>query len=297
MNLLVSIILPCYNMGKFLEKALSSIDQQTYGHWEVIIVDDHGPQDGTREIAERFFRSQPHRRVEFIRHSENQRLGATRNTGVQAAKGDLIAFLDPDDYWLPEHLAAHVDLHQKDTGLIVSSSSMEILVEDGLEGFPEVFQYSEWERSSFPASLAVRSRINPSAVVMKKEKFLAVGGFDTNPDLHMVEDYDLWFRLVNEGARFRILPDVTAVYRKHAGAATIPANRMLSQNRTQALAGKHFRQWLPSLAHCVFLLSERSGRLEQRLLRIEKSFGYRLQNAGRRLVRPVLGLFAKERKS
>ena len=70
-NLLVSVIIPCYKMGGYIAEALESIGKQTYENWEVIAVDDCGPEDGTREIVESFAADQPQHRVEYIRHKEN----------------------------------------------------------------------------------------------------------------------------------------------------------------------------------------------------------------------------------
>ena len=65
---LVSIIIPCYKMGKYIGEALESVGNQTYAHWEVIAVDDCGPEDGTKEIIESFAECHPQHRIEFIRH-------------------------------------------------------------------------------------------------------------------------------------------------------------------------------------------------------------------------------------
>ncbi len=287
---LISVVMPCYKMGQFIAEALESVGKQSYTNWEVIAVDDCGPEDGTREIVEKFAQRHTRHRVEFIRHPENRRLGATRNTAVEAALGKLIAFLDPDDYWLPNHLEAHILARETDPEIDVSGSSMRVLLEDGITGWPQVWGYSAWEASYFPATLSLRSAINPSAVVINRNTFLKAGGFDTSPELHMVEDYDLWFRLQRNRAKFYILPEITGVYRKHEGAATAPSQKEASQQRSEALAAKHYKQWLPSLAFSTYCLSERVGHLENRVKWIEKSLAFRVEAGVRRFMKKLLQL-------
>ena len=87
----VSVIIPCYNHAHYLCRAVQSVLAQTYADWEAIIVDD-GSTDNTREVATRF--SDP--RVRYI-YQENRGLSAARNTGISAAQGSYLAFLDADD--------------------------------------------------------------------------------------------------------------------------------------------------------------------------------------------------------
>lgn len=98
----VSIILPTYNRAKFLPQAFASIQSQTFTDWELIVVDD-GSTDNTRELVEELTRgwSQP---VRYHRQ-ENQGAYGARNTGLDLARGEYVAFYDSDDAWLPHHLA------------------------------------------------------------------------------------------------------------------------------------------------------------------------------------------------
>ncbi|NBY20049.1 glycosyltransferase family 2 protein [bacterium] len=100
---LVSIIIPCYKAEKELPSALDSIARQTHTNWEVLVVNDCW-QDSTEDIVNQFQKSYPNNPFKFFRHSKNEGLGATRNTGIKAAAGDFVAFLDHDDRWDPKHL-------------------------------------------------------------------------------------------------------------------------------------------------------------------------------------------------
>ncbi len=98
----VSIILPTYNRARFLPQALSSIRDQQFSDWELIVVDD-GSTDETRDVVPRLTAefAQP---VRYI-YQENQGAYGARNTGLDHARGKYIAFYDSDDVWLPHHLA------------------------------------------------------------------------------------------------------------------------------------------------------------------------------------------------
>ncbi len=90
-----SVIMPTYGVEKYIKKAIESIRAQTFGDWELIVVDDCG-RDRSVEIAEA--EAQKDERIRIVRHEKNQGLSAARNTGIQKAKGEYIWFMDPDDY-------------------------------------------------------------------------------------------------------------------------------------------------------------------------------------------------------
>lgn len=97
---LVSVIIPCYNRASIIRLAIDSVWRQTFGDWELIIVDD-GSSDNLTE-ALRIYDEDP--RIRLVRHSRNLGEPAARNTGIAAALGRFVAFLDSDDEWLPQKL-------------------------------------------------------------------------------------------------------------------------------------------------------------------------------------------------
>ncbi len=98
---LVSIITPSYNSEKFISETIQSVQNQTHQNWEMILVDD-GSQDKTVEIIESFITND--NRIQLHKLQTNSGAGIARNTAIQLAKGDYIAFLDADDFWKPEKL-------------------------------------------------------------------------------------------------------------------------------------------------------------------------------------------------
>ena len=105
---LVSVIMPFLNVARFLEESIESVRAQTYPHWELLLCDD-GATDGGSDIARRYAALDP-ARIRHLAHADGATHGAsaTRNLGIAAARGELIALLDGDDVWLPNKLQDQV---------------------------------------------------------------------------------------------------------------------------------------------------------------------------------------------
>lgn len=134
-NDLVSIIMPSYNCGHFLEESIRSIQAQTYPNWELIIVDDCSTDDTTERVS---VMVEQDSRIHFCRNEYNVGAAHTRNRALREAKGRWIAFLDSDDIWEPEKLEKQIafmerngysfsytgyqeiDENSKETGVVVS---------------------------------------------------------------------------------------------------------------------------------------------------------------------------------
>ncbi len=178
----VSVIIPTYNRAAWLPHAIDSVLQQERPPDELIIVDD-GSEDETPEIVRRY--------ADVIYVQQEQKgPSAARNTGVEIASGEWVAFLDSDDRWLPKKLLRQLDfLHQN-------------------PDFRAVYTNERWIRNGTFVNQGKRHKkyggeiylhclplciISPSSILMHKPLFQELGGFD--PDLPACEDYDLWLRL------------------------------------------------------------------------------------------------------
>lgn len=181
-----SVIIPVYDQPELLRDALESVFEQTYDGFEAVVVDDNSSAD--IEVVVREF---PDARI--VSHEENRGAGAARNTGIEAARGTFLAFLDADDIWEESKLEKqrHVFEERGDAlGLVYTG-----FVQYELDG-------TEWKR--YPdASGAIyteeleRDRIHPTSTVMVRRDILEkVGGFDT--DLPSRQDYDLWIRITEQ---------------------------------------------------------------------------------------------------
>ena len=121
----VSVVMPVYNVERYVGEAIASVLAQTYEDFELIIVDDGG-QDQSMEICEQF----DDERI-FIVRQKNRGLAGARNTGIAAARGKFIALIDSDDRWLPEKLALHVIHLENNPQLGVSFSPSRFIDGDG----------------------------------------------------------------------------------------------------------------------------------------------------------------------
>ena len=121
---LVSVIIIFFNASDFIQIAIESVLAQTYEHWELLLVDD-GSNDGSTEIALRFA-SENSAQIKYFEHDGHQNLGmsAARNLGIRKVKGDYIAFLDADDYWLPNKLDVQISIldSQPEAGMLFGST-------------------------------------------------------------------------------------------------------------------------------------------------------------------------------
>jgi glycosyltransferase involved in cell wall biosynthesis len=179
----ISVIIPVFNRVNLAGRALASVYTQSRPACEVIVVDD-GSSDGTGEYVGKRF---PQAR--YIRQS-NQGVSAARNRGIAAARGDWLAFLDSDDEWLPQKLAAQCQMLQANPRYRMCHSN-EIWVRRGRRANP-MRKHAKSGGNIFQRCLP-RCVISPSSVIVHRSVMETVGGFDEA--LPVCEDYDLWLRL------------------------------------------------------------------------------------------------------
>jgi len=113
-NPLVSIVIPTYKRPQFLERAITSITQQTHENWELLVVDDNEEESDFRRETEQLMAAYAsHPRVRYLKHQKNRGGSAARNTGIENARGEYIAFLDDDDEWLPRKLERQLEVFSR----------------------------------------------------------------------------------------------------------------------------------------------------------------------------------------
>lgn len=236
----VSVCIPAYKMGAFISEALESVCQQTYQNVEVIIVDDAGPDDGTEQITRSFVAESRNGERKVIRHEKNQGVSASRNTAIANSTGDFVAFLDPDDIWLPHFLETAVDIFSNPDidaicgNCIIFSGPTPNTASLNLSG---ALAFSQQEPLWFPASISARNFIQPSGAIVRKDIINKIGGFTLDPNLQHVEDWDLWIRLIQAGSTFAFILQPVCLYRKHQNGAT--ANVPLMEKRISRLINTH----------------------------------------------------------
>jgi glycosyltransferase involved in cell wall biosynthesis len=210
----ISVVIPAYNAEQYIRTAIESCLNQTYAPIEIIVVDD-GSTDGTAAVAESF--PSP---VRAVRLPENMGLSTARNRGVQASTGDWIAFLDADDWFLPDKLERQRRCAQENGKAALIYSGFRIIAVDGSETDGLFIS----PRELLPM-LRYRNRLNICSVLLRRNAFDAVGGFD--PALRTAQDWDFWLRIV---ARYSVesltaIPEPLVAYRRVPGSLSSSAIR------------------------------------------------------------------------
>jgi glycosyltransferase involved in cell wall biosynthesis len=209
---LVSVVLPTYNREALLRESVESVFAQTYGHWELIVIDD-GSTDGTRDYLGSL--SDPRVRVILEEHSGNP--PKVRNVGMAAARGGYIAFQDSDDLWVREKLAIQLEALRSHPECGWSYTDAEYIDERGQEiripGRPRWAPCSGWILEDL---IELRAGIPLPSVVVERRVIEVVGGF--NEALRRREDIDLWIRLAEHSQAIAV-PARLMKARHHPGNA------------------------------------------------------------------------------
>jgi glycosyltransferase involved in cell wall biosynthesis len=219
----ISIIIPAYNVEPFLAEALASVQRQTYREFEVIVVDD-GSTDRTSEIARQFVEKDT--RFILLRQ-KNAGEPAARNTALKRACGEWIAFLDADDVWLPEKLAAQLDLLKQEPRANLLFS--DYFLWDGQNDLSR--RYSDphkFPNGDVSQQLIFFDLFGMSTVMIKREVLDVVGLFDV--ELPLAVDWDLWLRIAEHGLCAKGVRQPMARYRLWPGQISRNTIRMCEGN-------------------------------------------------------------------
>lgn len=185
--MLISVVIPTFNRCGFVREAVASVCVQRGVAYETIVVDD-GSTDGTAEVLEREFGGCVH-----LVRSENRGVAAARNLGVASSRGEVVAFLDSDDLWMPEKLREQVRFLVEHPEAEICQTQ-EIWMRNGVRVNP-CGHHRKPSGDIFGPSLR-RCLVSPSAVMMRRSLFERLRGFDES--LPVCEDYDLWLRTARD---------------------------------------------------------------------------------------------------
>lgn len=209
----VSVVIPTYNSAKYLGQAIRSVLGQGHKDVQVIVIDD-GSSDQTEEVVRVSGSS-----VDYVRQA-NRGPAAARNRGIEISRGEFVAFLDADDYWLPGKLDRQVGLLSQQSDVTACHTAFMVSQREGERG--RVRRY--WRRAGYHPSLRELLRddcVNTSTLMMRRAALSKVGWFDET--LRTSEDWNLWLRLKLSGHRLYYLPEALAVTRHHGGNLHVTA--------------------------------------------------------------------------
>lgn len=216
----VSVIIPTYkNRGGLIDSIESALSQNYDGLIEVIVVDDNDPRSTFRKHTEELMEQyKDNAKVKYIRHEVNKNGAAARNTGIRAAKGDLIAFLDDDDLFLAGKLSKQVkylECHKDKSAVYCHArrgntiASTAILEGDGSRDI-----------------LLLQSNFFTPSLMFRREALEAINGFDESFRRH--QDYELLLRFFAAGYKIGCIPEVLIEIGKNQGE-NIPTGEKVNQ--------------------------------------------------------------------
>jgi glycosyltransferase involved in cell wall biosynthesis len=232
----VTVMIPCHNLGAYLDEAVDSVLAQTFQDFDIIVVDDGSTDEGTRRLLASYDRP----RTRVIRSAENRGLPAARNLALKQTRALYICALDADDRLAPACLEKSVRVLDDDPSVAFASHWVRTFGDEEREWTPE--------RCDLAAVLDMNT-INGAALT-RRDAILAVGGWD-EAMRDGCEDWDLWLRLLERGFRGTIIPEVLFHYRRRTGSMS----RVMSQADVQMrvfgyILEKHrdsYRRHLPEL--------------------------------------------------
>lgn len=206
---IVSVIIPTYNRAHIIGRTVGSVLNQTYGNFEIIVIDD-GSTDQTRDAVMRF----NDRRIRYVQQEYAGLPAICRNRGLRLAGGEYVAFLDSDDLWLPQKLSRQIEFMRNNpqaflvySRCFVQEDGKVVAVEPRRPKSGYVFE-DLYLAYNFIPCLTVMMR-NPGS---HKDYF-----FDEHPQLKAAEDYDLWLTIAM-GERIGYIDEPLAIYVKHRGS-------------------------------------------------------------------------------
>jgi glycosyltransferase involved in cell wall biosynthesis len=287
----VSVIIPCYNHGQYLEEALESLERSTYPHLEVIVIDDGSTEKETMDHLERLrgykVKGQP---VKFVRQA-NQGLSATRNNGIRMSTGAFILPLDADD---------RIDetFIEKCVWVLTKYSHVSIV-------YPSVQHFGSRNDRWYPRPYDFQALLHDNFMIatsmFRKQVWEDVQGYDES--LPAYEDWDFWIRAGDKGHQGYWLREPLFFYRKKEESMLVEANKrrkqlvktlrrknkdifkrhLGSQGRNAGAGGSKFRKWLGQRKWQLFVLYTKVAS------KVPTAVKDRLRNLIKPLVRKIFG--------
>ncbi|SMF75411.1 glycosyltransferase family 2 protein [Pseudobacteriovorax antillogorgiicola] len=196
-----SIIIPTFNHGYCLPRAIKSVLNQTFQDFEIVIVNNYS-SDNTVAVVETFKDS----RIKLLNFRNNGVIAASRNHGIKNSSGKFVAFLDSDDYWYPNKLSAllnycneydfiyHAMDHNSNSGRLGKIMPRKL----GKRPYIDLLEYGNC--------------IANSSVVMRRDLLVDLRYLNEDPKLFAIEDFDLWLRVARSGAKILAIKEALGVY-------------------------------------------------------------------------------------
>jgi len=234
---LVSVVMPTYNRGKTLPRAIGSVLKQTYNNWELIIVDDKNT-DNTKEVIDRYGKKD--KRIKYVLNERNKGISGARNSGLDVAKGDYVAFLDDDDEWFKNHLKESIKILENEdisvcqsiwcdriNGKIIQYRKdwIKRLVKDLNPKVKGKFYFFGPDYCEY--AIMVPFYCNHICTLVINKKILEEKRFNEN--LYALEDIEFVFRLIAENG-FCLINNNHLIYNRDSGMTSFTGKKATNKN-------------------------------------------------------------------
>ena len=245
----VSILLPTYKEPQYLIRSITSVLNQSFSDWELIVIDDGLVQNSKKSL---FDFVQNDKRITVITNPQNLGIQKSLNEGLKAARGTYVARIDDDDEWIDtKKLHKQVAFLDEHFEYVLVGTGAVIVAPDGQQLTKYLLPESD---------IDIRKRILSkncfihSSVMFNKEKVLSLGGYSESDEVKHIEDYDLWLRLGQTGKMY-IIPDYLIDF-------TLHKNSISSKNRRAQFKGnvkltRKFKHAYPNYGKNLFIANIR----------------------------------------
>lgn len=206
--MLVSIIMPYYNVAEYIRETVEAIMAQTYKEWELIIVDDCSPAPETPDVLKKI--SALDGRIKVLKTEINGGAGLARNVGIEAAKGDYLAFCDSDDWWYPTKLEEQLKFMQDNNYPFTCT-----WYEDTNEKLEPYYTMKQSTKQNYQSMISGCNVGTPGVMIDLK-----VLGKRYMPALRRAEDWGLWMMYLRETEYLYTYPKALWKYRHIPGSET-----------------------------------------------------------------------------
>lgn len=213
----VSIIIPTYNHANYIKKSLKSVINQTFKNWEAIVIDNHSTDE-----TEKIVREYTDPRIRYLKINNSGIIAKSRNLGIEAAKGQWIAFLDSDDWWTKDkleiclnHINEKVDLIYHDLEIVDNKSKFFFI--------KRRFKGRELKKpvlnNLLVGMINEGTAICNSSVIVRKNILIKISGISENKNLVASEDFNTWLRIAQITDQFKYLKKRLGYYLIHEASS------------------------------------------------------------------------------
>ena len=199
-NSKISVIIPCFNHGLYINEAINSVINQSYLNWEIIVINDGSTDNETISILNSIVETE---KIKVL-NTANNGLASARNIGVKYSSGEFILPLDADDKIGSEYLQKAIDIISNNSNIKIVYSFAEYFgKKSGLINLPD-----------YSFNQMLRQNLIFCTALFRRTDFDKVNGYNVNM-LHGWEDWDLWLSILNNGGDVKRIPEVLFYYRQH----------------------------------------------------------------------------------